>query len=160
MLHSVRATGTIIAAFLALGAAVAPVSAQSGAAGYNYTCIAQVSTIPLYPLRQDSLGGFKYPPSSSGTLALAAPHPVSGSTLSQAVGACHAFTRQVFQQNTAWSNPDQVCARYAPGSNTMTVLVYATDYFQEMCNSAGVNRVDGFAKICAPTTPTVIPHTL
>jgi hypothetical protein len=126
---------------------------------YTFTCVAQVSFIAVYPETIDGDGGFTPVPSSSGTELLGT-EVVSGSTLDQAVSKCNAYTQQVYQANTAWSNAAQVCSRYEPGYDSMTMLVYATNYFQELGNGNGVNRLDGLATICDPKAKYTIQYTL
>lgn len=125
----------------------------------TYTCLAQVSVTELYPETIDSDGGFTQVPGQSGTATLGQ-ESVTAANITLAASKCHAFTRTVYKANHAWSQAAMVCARYAPGGNTLTFLVYATDYFVELGNGGGVNRDDGLAAICAPTTTIVIPHTL
>lgn len=84
---------------------------------------------------------------------------MTGSTIEAAASKCHALTRSAYAHNSTWSSASAVCALMAPGDASMTVLVYATDYFEEI-NGGGVNRVDGLATICNPTAIFTIPSTL
>ncbi len=126
---------------------------------YTYTCIAQVSFIAVYPETITPDGGFTPVPASSGTELLGS-QVVSGPTLDAAVAKCNAYTQQVYRANTAWSNASMVCGRYEPTYDSMTLLVYATNYFQELGNGNGVNRLDGLAVICDPTAKYTIQYTL
>jgi hypothetical protein len=127
--------------------------------GVTYTCIAQVSFIAVYPETIDGDGGFTPVPASSGGSLLGSEN-VSGATIEEAASKCHAYTRSVYRANTAWSNAAQVCSREEPANDSMTILVYATDYFQQIGNANGVNRDDGLATICDPTAVYTIQYTL
>jgi hypothetical protein len=118
----------------------------------TYTCIAQVSFIQIYPETITPDGGFTPVAASSGT------EPLGSETVTNP-SACHAYTRSVWHANNVWSHPAAVCAGL-PNDSGNTILVYATDYFQELGNGNGVNRDDGFSTICSPTTTLVIPNTL
>jgi hypothetical protein len=126
---------------------------------YTYTCIAQVSFIAVYPETITPDGGFTPVPASSGTELLGS-EVVSGPTLDATVAECNTYTRQVYRANTARSNASMVCGREEPTYDSMTLLVYATNYFQELGNGNGVNRVDGLAAICDPTAKYTIQYTL
>jgi len=125
----------------------------------TYTCIAQVSFIAVYPETIDGDGGFTAVPASSGTESLGTEN-VTGATIEQAASKCHAYTRSVYRANSAWSNAAMVCSREEPANDSMTILVYATDYFQQLGNGNGVNRVDGLSAICDPTAIYTIKYTL
>jgi hypothetical protein len=146
----------LIAAVVLTGSSIAAAQAHQGVAKpqqqITYTCIAQVSFIQIYPETITPDGGFSPVAASSGT------EPLGTKTVTNA-SACHAYTRQVYHQNNTWSHPTAVCAGL-PNDSGNTVLVYATDYFQEIGNGNGVNRDDGFSTICNPTNTLVIHNTL
>src|SRR5579871_2084156 len=118
----------------------------------SYHCVEQVSIKQMQGQNQVSSGG-SY---------LRQPYMVLS------LGPCYNQTRNDFNANTAWSNPQTLCSRYASyGSPNGHFYVMATAYWQEMGNSAGVNRVAGYDVRCKsgraghvntlPTTVTVVP---